>query len=329
MTGPEVVRRKPTVNYHPMECASIISSLERRPGNAFLFVSGQKTLNEVIASLRMASPCHRPEEIRTLGPPGFGFFIKDALSGRKFLVDTGTFRSLLPVTAVERIHYRGLHQTLGSLLPTEQTFLSTEPARSLSKLPVGGFPGSSSWPTSKFPSSGQIFSAITNYLSTSPTIDCWIWLPSIPHLLALIGTVQGFASSARVPSLTSSARTFLMFSDLNFVRIQASRRIMALSIISKQLTLRGIPSSGACPPRNCKQRSRLLVTWSGWVFAKKLEVRGRLPCTSYGKLMGQGDPVATTGGCALSPNPIIILYLTWQTSPATFMVRRFFPSLTS
>ena len=60
MTGPEVVRREPTVNYHTMECASIIPSSERKPGNAFLVVSGQKTLNEVIAShrsgLSMSSP---------------------------------------------------------------------------------------------------------------------------------------------------------------------------------------------------------------------------------------------------------------------------------
>ena len=54
--------------------------------------------------IAVASPCPRPEEIRTIGAPGFGFFVKNALSGRKFLVDTGAFRSLLPATAVERRH---------------------------------------------------------------------------------------------------------------------------------------------------------------------------------------------------------------------------------
>ena len=39
-----------------------------------------------------------------LGPPGSGFFITDILSAHKFLVDTGTFRSVFPATAEDRKH---------------------------------------------------------------------------------------------------------------------------------------------------------------------------------------------------------------------------------
>lgn len=53
--------------------------------------------------MAVASPKSVLGNVNALTSPSSGFFVTDLLSGRKFLVDTGAFRSLFPATAEDRI----------------------------------------------------------------------------------------------------------------------------------------------------------------------------------------------------------------------------------
>jgi len=62
----------------------------------------KKLLTRPPLTTAVAPPDPKPGNINALASPGSGFFVTDVLSGRKFLVDTGAFRSLFPATAKDR-----------------------------------------------------------------------------------------------------------------------------------------------------------------------------------------------------------------------------------
>ena len=62
----------------------------------------KKLLRRPPSTTTVASENHNLRNINALDSPGLGFFITDKLSGRKFLVDTGAFRSLFPATAEDK-----------------------------------------------------------------------------------------------------------------------------------------------------------------------------------------------------------------------------------
>ncbi|ROT85281.1 Transposon Ty3-I Gag-Pol polyprotein [Penaeus vannamei] len=226
---------------------------------------------------KVATQNPRRGNVNALDNSASGFFITDSLSGRKFLVDTGAFRSLFPATAENKT--RSWTRPPSQWKPHPNVRFTWDFIIADVKTPLLG---------ADFLGHHGLLVDVANRRLLDVTTFCSTPLGS-NHQYTEICTVRADTLT------TASAKSTQTFFDQNSVSSLDSQPNMEYSITSKRQALRYTQNSGFYLQRSFKQLNKLTPKWNGWASVKRHQVPGHLLCILCGNPKAPGDHVVTIG----------------------------------